>query len=421
MTANQMCRRRETCDNTLKETTVNSPQRAAARFAARACGALAIATTVLLAGCQNFFLCQKASCPSSGSGSGSTTSDFAYVSNGTSGSTYVAGYDLSNGSLAAISGSPYNLTFVPVAMTVSPNDTFLYAATLAGVTNPGIYLFSINSSGQLSSAYNGDVLASAAVSSMDISPDGGFLFALNTSGNLLTEYQTNTSTGVLTPATSFPLPGVTCTLAGNTVVSQTCTVKVAPGGDFVVVSLGTAGTAIFPYTSASGITTPNYTLIGSGSTTASPTGDYSVALDSSNNIYIARTAALAVYQITDAAGDAGLKSSAGINSSYVPRSVVLSSTYDYVYTANEGTGTVSAYSIGSSGALTAVSGSPFSGPTNVSALGVDKSGSYMVTAGYNSSSGVQLFSIGSTGALSLVTSAGNGTSTAYPVVLAMSH
>ncbi len=264
------------------------------------------------------------------------------------------------------------------------------------------------------------MLIGTTVSSMDISPDGNFLFALNSSGALLTEYQTNTSTGDLAFVSNFQVPGVTCALAGA-VISQTCTVKVAPSGQFVVVSLGTSGTVIFPYTSSSGITSGSYTTIPSGSTTASPTGDYSVALDSSNRVYIGRTNALAVWQINDNAGDAGQLSSTSYNSGVTPRSVALSKNADFVYTANEGNGTISAWSIATGGGLTTVSGSPFTGPTNVSALGVDKSGTYLVAAGFNSSSGVQLFSIGSTGALTLAASSGNGTSTAYPVVLAMTH
>ena len=45
----------------------------------------------------------------------------------------------------------------------------------------------------------------------------------------------------------------------------------------------------------------------------------------------------------------------------------------------------------------------------------------MVAAGYNGTSGVQLFTIGANGALTLVTSAGTGTSTDFPAVLALSH
>ena len=379
-------------------------------------GALGLAATTLLAGCHNFFVCQKASCPSGG---GSTTTDYVYVSNATAGSTDISAYDIGNGSLAAISGSPFNIGFQPVAMSVSPNNAFLYVATLPGATNPGIYLFNINSSGGLSTGNGGDVLISATISSMAISPDGNYLFVVNSLGTILTEYQTNTSTGLLSLVSSFPLPGAACTLAG-TPVTQTCTVAVAPSGQFVAASLGTAGTTVFPYSSSSGITSTNYTLIPSGSTTTSPTGDFSVVLDNNNYAYIARTSTLAVYSISSS-GTATLQSTATYSGSAAPRDVVLSGNQNYVYTANPGAGNISGFSIGASGALTTLSGSPFTGPSNVSAIGVDKSGSYMVATGYNGTSGVQLFTVGTGGVLTLVTSAGTGTSTAYPAILALTH
>jgi 6-phosphogluconolactonase (cycloisomerase 2 family) len=373
-----------------------------------------------LTGCHNFFVCEgKASCPSSGGGS--TTTDWVYVSNASAGSTRISAYDIGNGSLAAISGSPYNIGFAPVAMSVSLSNAFLYAATLPDAANPGIYMFAINSStGALSTANGGNVLISTQVSSMDISPDGNFLFVVDVLGTSLTEYQINTTTGLLALGTTLPLPPTVCTLTG-TPVSQSCTVKVAPSGQFVVASLGSAGTIIYPYSSSQGITSSSPLLIGSGSTSTNPTGDYSVTLDKNNFIYIARTAALAVYQITDAAGDATLKSNTTYTSTATPRSVVLSLNQSYVYTANQGAGNISAFSIGTSGALTQVSGSPFTGPANVAAIGTDKSGTYMVAVGYNSSSGLQLFTVGTTGALTLSTSAGTGTSTDVPAVLALSH
>jgi 6-phosphogluconolactonase (cycloisomerase 2 family) len=374
----------------------------------------------LLAGCNNFFVCEgKASCPSTG-GSTTSTTDFVYISNSASGSTDLAAYDLTSGALTAISGSPFNISFQPVALNVSPNNEFLYAATLPGVTNPGIYLFTIASDGALSAANSGNAVISAQVASMAISPDGGYLFAVNSDGTTMSEYQINSSTGFLTLATTLSFPLTTCTLAG-TPVSQTCSVTVAPSGQFVVVALGTAGDAIFPYSSSTGISSASYTLIPSGTTTGSPTGDYSVVLDSNNYVYIARTSALAVFQITDTSGDAVQKSSTAYSSGVTPRSLALNSTQNYVYTANEGNGTISAWGIGSGGALTAASGSPFTGPSNVSAIGIDNTGNYMIAAGYNASTGVQLFSVGSTGSLTLITSAATGTSTAYPVVLAMSH
>jgi len=414
-----MCPAAATCDNEAKETTVDSLRRAAGRSAAPVFAALCLTATLLLSGCQNFFVCEgKASCPSGGGGSGTT--NFAYVSDATNGTTYLAAYDIGNGSLAAISGSPYNLGYTPVAMNVSPNDAFLYVASIPGATNPGIYLYSVNTSGQLSGPSGGGVLISGTIASMDVSPDGNYLFALSTSGTQLTEYQANTSTGALTLVTSVILPGTTCTLAG-TPISQTCTVKVAPSGNFVAVALGTAGTMIFPYNSTSGLTSSTPAQIPSGSTQAAPSGDFSVTLDKNDFVYIARTAALAVWQITDASGDATLQSTTAISSSAVPRSVTLNGAGTYVYTANQGAGNISAFGIGSTGSLSAISGSPFTGPPNVSALGVDKTGTYMVAAGYSTSAGVQLFTLGTTGSIALVTSAGTGSSTAYPVVLALTH
>ncbi len=207
------------------------PLRAAHRIAARGCAALGLAATLLLAGCHNFFVCQKASCPSGGGGS--TTSDWVYLSNASAGSTDISAYDIGNGSLAAISGSPYNIGFAPAAMSVSANNAFLYAATLPGATNPGIYMFAINSSsGALSTANGGNVLISTDVASMDISPDGNFLFVVSSLGTGLTEYRIDATTGLLTLASTFPIPPTICILTG-TPVSQSCTVKVAPSGQLL--------------------------------------------------------------------------------------------------------------------------------------------------------------------------------------------
>jgi 6-phosphogluconolactonase (cycloisomerase 2 family) len=392
--------------------------RAARRLAARGCAALGLSAVLLLAGCHNFFVCEgKASCPSGGGGG--STSDWVYVSNASAGSTDIYAYDISNGSLAAISGSPYNIGFAPVAMAISPNNSFLYAAAAANVANPGIYMWTINSSGQITSGNNGNVLISATVASMDISPDGGFLFTVDTLGTVLNEYQINTTSGLLSLVSSFALlPNSLCAPTGSP-VSQSCTVKVAPSGQFVVAALGSAGDIIYPYTSTNGITGTTATTIPSGSTSTNPSGDFSLALDKNNFVYIARTAALAVYSL-DASGNPTQKSTQAYNSSTIARSVTLSTDFNYVYTANIGAGNISGYSINSTGALSTLSGSPFTGPTNVSAIGTDKSGKYMVAVGYNGTSGVQLFGLTS-GVLALVTSAGTGTSPDFPAILAMSH
>jgi 6-phosphogluconolactonase (cycloisomerase 2 family) len=333
----------------------------------------------------------------------------------------LAEYDISSGALTAISDSPHNLNFIPVALSVAPSNLFLYVATIPGAASPGIFLYSIGSSGALTVANGGSALVADTIASMDISPDGNFLFTVSNTGQTMNEYQVNKSTGGLTFAASVVLPGFTCALTG-TPASQACTVKVSPSGQFVVVALGTQGDVIFPYSSTNGLTGAGATQIlsGNGSTVGSATGDFSLALDKNNFAYIARTAALAVYSI-DASGTPTQRSTFSYASGVTPRSVTLSSSDNYVYTANEGAGTISEFAIASSGALTQLTGSPVAAPASVSALGVDKTGAYLVAAGYNSSNGVQLFAIGTDGTLSLKASAASGTSTGYPAVLAMTH
>ena len=395
-------------------------RRAVSGVLIHAAAALALASTLLLSGCHNFFVCQKSSCSSSGGGTTTGSGNYLYVSNSASSSTSLAGYDISKGALTAISGSPFPLGYVPVALNITPSDSFLYIATIPGATSPGVYVYSIASNGVLTIGNGGKAVVADQIASMDISPDGNYLFTVSTTGLIMNEYQINGSTGGLTAVTSLQLPGLTCALTLGTPVTQSCTVKVSPSGQFVVVSLGTAGDVIFPYTSTSGITSGNYNLIESGTTTANPTGDFSVGLTKNNFAYIARTSTLAAYSI----GSTGAPTSLGsisYASGATPRSVTLSSGYNYVYTANEGGSTISEFAIGTSGGLTQLSGSPVAAPTNVSALGVDKTGAYLAAAGYNATSGVQLYTIGSNGALTSAASTGSGTSTAYPAVLVLTH
>ncbi len=386
--------------------------------------AVSLAACGALAGCQNFFVCDKSSCTNSGSGSGSgsggsnTTGDYAYVTNSTSGPNYISEYNIGSGTLSAISGSPFSLGFTPVAMKVSPNNSFLYVGSGAG----GIYLYTISSSGVLSGSSSPQLnVSTGSMSSMDISPDGKFLFVMDGSGFLLSEYQLNTSTGALTgPAATFSTPGISCTVAG-TPVSQTCTVAVSPGGNYVAVALNTVGTIVYPYSSASGITSAAYTAsIPCCSNVASPSGDYSLAFDKNSYLYIARTAALSSYG-TVGTNPPTYEGSVTYNSGVTPRSVTLSTGYNYIFTANEGASTISSFGLSGAAQLAAVVGSPFNGPTNVSALGVDNSGTYLTAAGYNSTTGLQLFKLSSGALGSAVASAGTGTNTTYPALVALTH
>lgn len=91
---------------------------------------------------------------------------------------------------------------------------------------------------------------------------------------------------------------------------------------------------------------------------------------------------------------------------------------DYVYVANQTTGTVAAYSAGS-GALTAISGSPYQLGYTPNAVAVNPANTIVFVAGFNSGLGyINAFSIGSNGGLSLL--ATNSVGLADPISMDVS-
>jgi 6-phosphogluconolactonase (cycloisomerase 2 family) len=379
-----------------------------------ALGGVALVLSLGLAGCAGFFSCEgKTSCPATGTGTGtgSTTVDYAYVANSAAGSTYINGYAVSAGALTATTSSPYQLSYVPQAMVVSTNNSFLYVASSSSTTTGSIYGYSIGSGGTLSVLSSGSPLQTESAVSLAVSPDGKWLFALNTDGLSLEQYSLNSSTGAVTFAANYSYSGAT------TGVITPLSVKVAPSGNFVAIALGTAGVVTFPFTTSTGFVGQNYQIISPANASS---GLYAMAIDGSGYLYTAGTAGLQVFS-TNSSGVPTQVGSTAYTTGNGPRAMVINPAYTYVYTANQTDGSITADALNSGGTLTGVTGSAFSGPSTVTALGVDSTGAYLVAAGYSGSSGIQIFSIGSSGALTLNGSSASGTSTAIPVAIAMTH
>ena len=388
-----------------------------------------IAMLLPMTGCGSFFQCQKASCPTTTPpGSNPTTptpagADYAYVANSTAGTTALSEYSITTNALNSL-GS-IQLGYIPVAMAVSPKDTFLYVASAAGYTSPGIYLYSISSTGTLTVANGGNAVATDTVSSMAISPDGNWLYTVNVDGVTMNEYQVNTSTGGVTLAAPVALAGTPCTLSVSAPVTQGCSVTVAQSGNYVVASLGVSGDYVYPYNSSNGIVGngtggSSVELIPSGYSTSNPTGDYSVAVNVNNYALIAQTNSVTAYGLLNN-GTIANEGTFSYGSGQAPRSIVLNPAGTFVYTANIVSSTISGFAIGSGGALTQVTGSPTVGPQSVAAIGVDNTGGYLLAVGYDGSAGVQLYSISSAGVLAQVAETGSGTNEAYPALVAMTH
>jgi 6-phosphogluconolactonase len=382
----------------------------------------ALAMLLAATGCGAFFQCEgKTSCGTSSGGGSTGTGDYVYVSYNINGNNYIGGYTVGSSTLTAITGSPFAVGYVPVGMAVSPNNEFLYVAALPGTSDSGVWMYTINSAGAVTGGTQED---SDLIGAMAVSPDGNFLFEIDSStGTIITEYKLNTSTGAMSYVTTFSAPGTSligCALTNTSLLngapsSQNCSIAVAPTNDYVAVALNTVGTAIFPYTSSGGITSNNYVTILPPTTLS---GDYSLAFDGTDHLYVASTFQLTPYNSL-ASPVAGTGYTA-YESGATPRSVTLSTTYGYLFTANEGTSDIQEFTV-SGGAVTALGTTPHvTGPASVSALGVERSGTYLLAAGYNSTNGLQMFTISSSG-LTAVANQGTGSTTTVPVVMALTH
>jgi len=364
-----------------------------------------------LTGCAGFFVYPGSSSTTSGSG------DYAYVANSASGSNYINGYSLSGGSLVATTGSPYSLGFIPSAMVVTTNNAYLYVASSGSAGE--IYGYSIGTGGALTILNSSVGLEAENSAALDVSPDGQWLFSLNSDGLTMEEYKINTSTGLLTAEGNYPITGQ----AGGVVTPTS--LKIAPSGNYIAAALGTGGADIFAFTTSTGVASSSAAVLAPVSTS---NGFYSVDIDSSNNLYLSGTSGLVVYTVAAGSGSA-TATLASSTSGYTLGSGNLSTTINtansYVFAGSENSSTTSgsiySYSIGTSGALTAASGSPYTGPTDVAALGRDSTGDYLIALGYSATSGIQLFTIGSSGALTLTGSAAAGNTLGIPAVLALTH
>jgi 6-phosphogluconolactonase len=181
---------------------------------------------VCLAGCSGFWN----ALPSTGSGSGSTTltsGDFYVLNVATS---QMVGLYVNAGALTALPGSPYTLSAAPIAITVAPNNAFLYVSTLGG-----IFVYTVNTStGELTVGNSGQPISSDPATSMQVDSTNTWLVEGVSGTSNLFAIHVNSSTGLLSSNTE------------QTVVLPATTfeqVAVSPDDTYVLAAMGSGGTA----------------------------------------------------------------------------------------------------------------------------------------------------------------------------------
>ncbi|MGC9158496.1 MAG: beta-propeller fold lactonase family protein [Terracidiphilus sp.] len=302
-------------------------------------------------------------CVEVGSGNCNTASTSGYFYILEQSTSQILAYNISAGTLTEV-GS-YSVPAAPLAITVAPNNNFLFVSTISG-----IFPYVI-SGGALTPETSAPVSTDPA-SAMAVDATNSWLLEASGSGYLYA-VPISSSTGLLNGTCS------SCSaLLTGTSINQ---LAIAPNNDYVFVAAGLSGTAAFAFNARNSdpLGSSAYNTISPENSSAGAA--LAVAVDPSNRLlYVSETG------------------------------------------ASSGSGGLRAFTIGSSGVLSEISGSPFaSGGTGPHAILPISTGNYVYVANWNgtSSGNITGFSITASGSSYSLTNLNNPVATGVePIALA---
>jgi 6-phosphogluconolactonase len=332
------------------------------------------------------------------------TPKFAYVTN--SGDNTVSAYSInsSTGALRAVTGSPFAAGNTPVSVAVDLPGRFVYVANLGDNT---VSAYSINSStGALRAVAGSPFAAGDKPFSVAIDPAGRFAYVANQRGNV-SAYAINSSTGALSAVSGSPFA------AGKSPQS----VAVDPSSPFAYVANSNSevrkgNVSAYTINSSTGALravpgSPFSAGYGPAAVAVDPTGGFAYVANECASVSCT-AGNVSAYMINTSTGALSAIAGSPFAAGNFPEAMTVDPSGRFAYVANAVDDTVSAYTINSStGALRAVSGSPFAAGNFPVSVTVDPSGqfAYVVNAfGEDSGAGdVSAYTINSsTGALSAV-------------------
>jgi 6-phosphogluconolactonase (cycloisomerase 2 family) len=359
------------------------------RFAA-AIGLTTIVLSLSLTGCAGFF--QAVTSTPTGNGT-----SFAYIIH--SGGT-LAEYSLTDGVLAALSGSPLTLPVTPTAIAVSPNNAFVFVGTATGV-----FLYTTNSDGTLTEGnsdaiiYLNQTITTPVIRSMVVDP---------TSSWLLIAYQGNTNSTYVDALPIDPTSGLPTAAQAQTVQIQFGTpspsLAISPTNTQVFVTIGTGGTEafVFDHTQTTGNPWVSSSLIPLKSANTSDTG---VSVDPSSTYLFITEASTST---TATAGTVRMIATAKLGTANAtptepsdlatgvgPSAALADLSGQYVYVTNQNDATISAYSYTKTNPMLTSLGTS---PTAVSPIAImeDHSKAFIMTIGSNTNPNLWLYNFDTT-------------------------
>ncbi len=351
------------------------------------------------------FLFMMAGCGGSSSGpsnpSNPQSNSYVYVTDWSG--TTVDGYsvDSSTGSLTKITGSPFTAGTSPFTIAIHPNGKFAY---VGNSSSDNVSAFSIDgSTGVLTELSNSPFSAGSSPFAIAVHPSGKFLYVANLVSDDVSAYSVDTSTGDLTPIAGSPFS------SGNGARSLT----MDSSGLFLYVANEFDNTVTgFSISSVDGSLTA---VPGSPFSVATNGGSAprSVAIEPSDSfLYVANRATdnVSAFSLNISTGAlteiSGSPFSVALNGGDGSRSLAVDPAGNFLYVANEFSADVSVLAIDSGGALTEISGSPYAtgtpGTNGSYTVAVDSSGAFLYVTN-NSANDVSAFTVDAvTGALTAI-------------------
>jgi 6-phosphogluconolactonase len=339
--------------------------------------------------------------------------EFVYVANNVSND--VSGFSVgATGALVPIGTVPAGSG--PISVAVDPGGKFVYVANQNSNT---ISAYIIGATGVLTPVSGSPFAAGASPDSLAVDPTGRFLYVANFSffsPGTVSGFSINRATGALTPISGSPFPNFFFPVS----------LAVDPTGKFLyVVNAKQSGVplpgGVFAYTinastgALTPISGPSLGLFDAGfkpvSLAVDPTGQFVYVVDEALNPFPPIGQGVVEFTINPTTGALAPIAGSPLLTVDTPRSVAVDPTGKFVYVANH-EGTVSAFSIGATGALTAIGSVAAGGPVAVgfspSSVAVDPTGRFVYVVNPDANA-IFAFGIGPTGALTPLGSVPAGT------------
>jgi 6-phosphogluconolactonase (cycloisomerase 2 family) len=326
---------------------------------------------------------------------------FVYVAN--NGDTTISAFaiDPTTGALTAISGSPFRAGTYPFGIKVNSSATFLYVAN-SGSNSISVYSID-QTTGALTAIAGSPFAADPSPEHLVFDRTGSFLYVTSAGG--IDGFKVDSATGALTPLTGSPFS------VGASRFPREIGVLSSAAAQFLYVNdidgAGVISMSAFPINSGTGVLAEV-----SGSPFSVPYHSPALqplATDASGPfVFAGNDAGITAYAVTASTGVPTLISTAtGV---LAPAAMLVDPAGKFLYVVDEnssgGSGYVRVFNVGSGGALTATSGSPYAtGDGFPASIAIDPSGKFAYV-GNDSSANLSAYTVDpATGALTPVAGA----------------